>query len=103
MTDTPIKKFEHSIAITTNGKRAIDWLAENTPLSRMQLKKAMANGAVWLQINKKQERMRRELDLARVVAGHRVIALVGEPGVGAVQLRGAGHHLVRSLLRMDGR
>lgn len=59
MTDTPIKKFEHSISITANGKRAIDWLAENTPLSRMQLKKAMANGAVWLQINKKQERMRR--------------------------------------------
>ena len=59
MTESAITKLDHSIAITSNGKRAIDWLAENTPLSRMQLKKAMANGAVWLQINKKQERMRR--------------------------------------------
>src|SRR6478735_9374227 len=52
-------KFEKTISITTHGKRAIDWLAENTPLSRMQLKKALANGAVWLQNGKKQERMRR--------------------------------------------
>lgn len=59
MTESAITKLDHSIAITSNGKRAIDWLAENTPLSRMQLKKAMANGAVWLQIGKKQERMRR--------------------------------------------
>jgi tRNA pseudouridine32 synthase/23S rRNA pseudouridine746 synthase len=52
-------KVEKSISITSNGKRAIDWLADNTPISRMQLKKALANGAVWLQTRKKQERMRR--------------------------------------------
>ena len=52
-------KLDKSIAIDTNGKRAIDWLAENTPISRMQLKKALANGAVWLQVGKKQERLRR--------------------------------------------
>ncbi|HSC75716.1 MAG TPA: RluA family pseudouridine synthase [Pseudomonadales bacterium] len=52
-------KVEKSIPITGNGKRAIDWLAENTPISRMQLKKALANGAVWLQQGKKQERLRR--------------------------------------------
>jgi len=48
-----------SIPITTNGKRAIDWIADNTTISRMQLKKALANGAVWLQTGKKQERLRR--------------------------------------------
>jgi tRNA pseudouridine32 synthase/23S rRNA pseudouridine746 synthase len=52
-------KVEKNIPITTQGKRAIDWLAENTPLSRMQLKKALANGAVWVQNGKRQERMRR--------------------------------------------
>lgn len=52
-------KVEKSIPITSNGKRAIDWLAENTLLSRMQLKKALLNGAVWIQTGKRQERMRR--------------------------------------------
>ena len=52
-------KVEKTIPITSNGKRAIDWLAENTLLSRMQLKKALANGAVWIQTGKRQERMRR--------------------------------------------
>lgn len=51
--------IEKKIPITSNGKRAIDWLAENSPLSRMQLKKALANGAVWLHTGKKQERLRR--------------------------------------------
>jgi tRNA pseudouridine32 synthase/23S rRNA pseudouridine746 synthase len=51
--------IETKIPITSNGKRAIDWLAENSPLSRMQLKKALANGAVWLHTGKKQERLRR--------------------------------------------
>jgi tRNA pseudouridine32 synthase/23S rRNA pseudouridine746 synthase len=59
MTDALIKTCEKSIAITENGKRAIDWLADNTPLSRMQLKKALACGAVWLQTGKRQERLRR--------------------------------------------
>lgn len=59
MVDAPVTHCEKSIAITANGKRAIDWLAENTPLSRMQLKKALANGAVWLQQGKKQDRLRR--------------------------------------------
>ncbi|MEZ5539057.1 MAG: RluA family pseudouridine synthase [Pseudomonadales bacterium] len=59
MTETTPQKLDASIAITAAGKRAIDWLAEHTPLSRMQCKKAMAQGAVWLQINKKQERLRR--------------------------------------------
>lgn len=51
--------FDGTVAITHKGKRAIDWLAENTPLSRMQLKKALAAGAVWLQTGKHQERFRR--------------------------------------------
>ncbi len=51
--------FDGAVTITSKGKRAIDWLAENTPLSRMQLKKAMAAGAVWLQTGKQQERFRR--------------------------------------------
>lgn len=59
MPDTSLTRLDKSIAITAPNKRAIDWLAENTPLSRMQLKKAMAQGAVWLQIGKKQERLRR--------------------------------------------
>ncbi|HQQ64402.1 MAG TPA: RluA family pseudouridine synthase [Pseudomonadales bacterium] len=59
MVESPITHCEKSIAITANGKRAIDWLAENTPLSRMQLKKALACGAVWLQVGKKQDRLRR--------------------------------------------
>jgi len=59
MLDATIQKMDYSIAITSQGKRAIDWLAENTPLSRMLLKKAMSSGAVWLQVGKKQERMRR--------------------------------------------
>lgn len=49
----------YRIHITEADKRAIDWLAENTPISRMQLKKALNNGAVWLKQGKKQERMRR--------------------------------------------
>ncbi len=59
MSDTATQTFDKSIAVAANGKRAIDWLAENTPVSRMQLKKALANGAVWLQTGKKQERLRR--------------------------------------------
>jgi tRNA pseudouridine32 synthase/23S rRNA pseudouridine746 synthase len=59
MTNQPVTSFEKSIAIDASSKRAIDWLAEQTPLSRMQLKKAMTHGAVWLQIGKKQERLRR--------------------------------------------
>lgn len=59
MPDPLIKNLDQSIAIAAHGKRAIDWLAGHTPLSRMQLKKALANGAVWLQIGKKRERLRR--------------------------------------------
>ena len=47
------------IAITTGGQRAIDWLAQHTPLSRMQIKKAMTHGAVWWQQDKRRERLRR--------------------------------------------
>jgi tRNA pseudouridine32 synthase/23S rRNA pseudouridine746 synthase len=56
MTNT---KLDTAITVLSGDKRAIDWLAENTPLSRMQLKKALAQGAVWLQQGKRRERMRR--------------------------------------------
>lgn len=56
---TPLTQFDGTVAVTSKGKRAIDWLADNTPLSRMQLKKALAAGAVWLQTGKHQERFRR--------------------------------------------
>ena len=55
----PVTRFDGSVTVTSKGKRAIDWLAENTPLSRMQLKKALSAGAVWLQTGKQQERFRR--------------------------------------------
>ena len=55
----PVAQFEASIPVNAAGKSAIDWLADNTPLSRMQLKKALSCGAVWLQTGKRQERLRR--------------------------------------------
>jgi tRNA pseudouridine32 synthase/23S rRNA pseudouridine746 synthase len=58
-TSTPVTTLDQEVPITSKGKRAIDWLAENTPLSRMQIKKAMAAGAVWLHTGKNQERFRR--------------------------------------------
>lgn len=53
------RTFEARIPVTVGGRRAIDWLAEHSPVSRLQLKKAMAQGAVWLQTGKRQERLRR--------------------------------------------
>lgn len=58
-TNTTSTTAHYRIPVTEGGKRAIDWLAEHTPLSRVQLKKALNNGAVWLKQGKKQERMRR--------------------------------------------
>ena len=40
-----------------------------------------------------------ERGLPLVVAGHRIVALVGELGLGAVEPRGAFHHLVQALLQ----
>ncbi len=56
---TPVKQFEASIPITEAGRRVIDWLAENTPISRMQLKKAINAGAIVLQTGNRHQRMRR--------------------------------------------
>ena len=75
----------YTINIDQDGKRAIDWLAEHTPISRMQLKKALNNGAVWLKQGKKQERMRRatrELPQGCVLELHynaEVMAQVAQP------------------------
>ena len=55
----PSTECHTQIAITTGGLRAIDWLAQHTPLSRMQIKKAMTHGAVWWQQGKRRERLRR--------------------------------------------
>jgi hypothetical protein len=33
------ERYDASVPVSSSGKRAIDWLAEHTPLSRVQLKK----------------------------------------------------------------
>jgi len=42
-------RFEKHITLATDGVTLIDCLAENTSLSRQQLKRVLHNGAVWLE------------------------------------------------------
>lgn len=52
-------RFESHIKITTANKTALDFLAENTPLSKQKIKKVMSNGAVWLESSIGTHRLRR--------------------------------------------
>lgn len=51
--------FENHISASQPDITAIDWLTEHTSLSRQQLKKAMNNGAVWLESQHGIQRLRR--------------------------------------------
>ena len=51
--------LEKHIQASEVGTTAIDLLAENTPLSKQQLKTAMTNGAVWLESQHGINRIRR--------------------------------------------
>lgn len=51
--------FESHITIASAGITALDQLATNTPLSKQKLKKAMTNGAVWLESSIGTQRLRR--------------------------------------------
>ena len=42
-------KQEFHIPITSDGKTAVDWLAEESRLSRQKVKRYMQNGCVWLE------------------------------------------------------
>jgi len=51
--------FEAHITIAYADITALDHLASNTSLSRQKLKKAMSNGAVWLESTIGTQRLRR--------------------------------------------
>lgn len=44
-----MSKQEFHIPITSDGKTAVDWLAEESRLSRQKVKQYMQNGCVWLE------------------------------------------------------
>lgn len=52
------ERFEQHITAETSGTTAIELLAEHTCLSRQRLKRAMSNGAVWLESNAGINRVR---------------------------------------------
>lgn len=52
-------RYENHITVTAPGTTAIDCLAENTSLSKQQLKTVMGNGAVWLETRHGIKRIRR--------------------------------------------
>ena len=58
-------QFEKHINIDDSDKPIIDYLAENTSLSRQKLKQVMVKGAVWLSHGKKTQRIRRAKKKAR--------------------------------------
>jgi tRNA pseudouridine32 synthase/23S rRNA pseudouridine746 synthase len=53
------ERYEKHITANEPGVTAIGLLADNTPLSKQKLKKAMANGAVWLESQHGVNRIRR--------------------------------------------
>ena len=53
------ERFEQHITAEASGVAAIELLAEHCCLSRQRLKKAMSNGAVWLESNVGTNRIRR--------------------------------------------
>ncbi len=53
------ERFEKHIKASEAGVTAIELLAEHSPLSKQQLKTAMANGAVWLESQYGTHRIRR--------------------------------------------
>lgn len=56
---TDLSHFELHITAKNSQQNAIDFLAEHTPLSRQKLKKAMSNGATWLESSIGIHRLRR--------------------------------------------
>lgn len=54
-----LSHFELHITAKNSQQTAIDFLAEHTPLSKQKLKKAMANGAAWLESSIGIHRLRR--------------------------------------------
>ena len=53
------QQYEKHITANESGVNAISLLAENTPLSKQQLKSVMTNGAVWLETEHGINRIRR--------------------------------------------
>jgi len=53
----PRTEFHHTV--DQPGVTVLDCLAEQTPLSKQQIKQCLAKGAVWLQKGKHQQRLRR--------------------------------------------
>lgn len=58
MSDTP-SLFEKHITVTSNDHVAVDLLAQETGISKQQIKSVMQKGAVWLTRGKKTQRLRR--------------------------------------------
>lgn len=58
MSESPSRtEFHHTV--NQPGVTVLDCLAEQTPLSKQQIKQCLAKGAVWLQKGKHQQRLRR--------------------------------------------
>ncbi|MCW8852188.1 MAG: RNA pseudouridine synthase, partial [Gammaproteobacteria bacterium] len=51
--------FEVHIKASVAGQAALDLLAENAPVSKQKIKKAMQNGAAWLESSNGIHRLRR--------------------------------------------
>lgn len=56
---TSSSHFESHIPLASANQTALDHLSANTPLSKQKLKKAMSNGAVWLESSTGIQRLRR--------------------------------------------
>ena len=52
-------RFEKHIDITSGDTTAVDWLTDNTSLSKQRIKQTMNKGAVWLTRGKSTNRIRR--------------------------------------------
>ena len=56
---TSLSKAEFHHTVNRPGITVLDCLAEQSPLSKQQIKQCLAKGAVWLQKGKQQQRLRR--------------------------------------------
>jgi tRNA pseudouridine32 synthase/23S rRNA pseudouridine746 synthase len=57
--EQPSTRFETHLTIDHGDKTVLDYLAENTPLSRQGIKQAMLKGAAWFTRGKSTQRVRR--------------------------------------------
>ncbi|MGD9000871.1 MAG: RNA pseudouridine synthase [Granulosicoccaceae bacterium] len=55
----PPTRLEQHLDIDAPDRTAVDWLAENTDLSKQRIKLAMHNGAVWITHGQQTRRLRR--------------------------------------------